>query len=457
MTDPTTSNPFARAECLALDASALPDLLAAAPPPSAGWGDGERDPMRRVEVRNGVGIVRVSGALSADESWWGESYPNLVERCTAALAAPTVRNLVIAVHSPGGDVAGLFDAMRRIRAAKAAAGKRVVAFVGSQAASAGYALASLADEIVVDEVAIVGSIGCIQQIVSRVDQLAAEGIDVRVVTSGAEKAFGHPAVPITDAAVARVRERITAAAEMLFAEVAASRPSLPVEQQRALDGGVRSGRAAVAAGLADRVGTFEGVLASLASTSPTTSAPQRAAASASTTHTRNPMHETMAALIAAKTGETDPERQLGALQAMFTKAEGYDALRAEADVAKAKAEGEAFERELAAGVAARKLSDEEALWWRAERTEGRATSASLSANLKHRAAPTLAAADPSHRDVKPPKDEARLATVDPRLSDLLAKPYATLTWDERNLLAQLDPENFERLHAAWVAAGRPAA
>jgi hypothetical protein len=142
---------------------------------------------------------------------------------------------------------------------------------------------------------------------------------------------------------------------------------------------------------------------------------------------------------------------------MFTKAEGYDALRAEADVAKAKAEGEAFERELAAGVAARKLSDEEALWWRAERTEGRATSASLSANLKHRAAPTLAAADPSHRDVKPPKDEARVVTADPRLAGLLAKPYASLSWDERNLLAQLSPDNFQRLRDAWVAAGSPSA
>lgn len=169
------------------------------------------------------------------------------------------------------------------------------------------------------------------------------------------------------------------------------------------------------------------------------------------------MNETLAALIAAKTGESDPERQLGALQALLAKAEGYDALRAEVDAQKAKAEAEAFERELAAGLAARKLDEGEAAWWRAERTEGRATAASLSANLQHRAAPTLAAADQAHRDVRPPKDEARAASPDTRLAGLLAKPYAALTWDERNLLAQLDPESFDRLHSAWVAAGRPAA
>lgn len=454
----TAQNHIARAETLALDARSLAEALAATPP-AAGWEDGERDPMKRVEVRAGVGIVRVQGLLAA-ESWWCESYPEIVERASAALASPQVRAVVLAVSSPGGDVAGLFDAMRRLRAAKTAAGKRMVAFVGSQATSAGYALASLADEIVVDEVALVGSIGCISTILSRSEQLKEEGIDVRVVTSGAEKAFGHPAVPITDAAVARVRERVDAAAEMLITEIAASRPSLVAEQQRALDGGVRQGRAAVAAGLADRIGTLESVLASLAVATNPFASPNRAsapAAQAAALTTRTIMHETMAALIAAKTGETDPERQLGALQALLAKAEGYDALRAEAEKVKAEAEAEAFERELTAGLAARKLSDEEALWWRAERAEGRATAASLGANLKHRAAPTLAAAAEAHRDVRPPKDEARTAPPDTRLAGLLAKPYAALTWDERNLLSQLDPENFDRLHSAWVAAGRPAA
>lgn len=455
----TAQNHIARAETLALDARSLSEALATVPP-SAGWEGDAVDPMKRVEVRGGVGIVRVQGFLAA-ESWWHESYPEIVARVSAALASPQVRAVVLAVSSPGGDVAGLFDAMRRIRTAKAAApDKRMVAFVGSQATSAGYALAALADEIVVDEVALVGSIGCISTILSRTEQLQQEGIDVRVVTSGAEKAFGHPAVPITDAAVARVRERVDAAAEMLIAEIATSRPSLVAEQQRALDGGVRQGRAAVAAGLADRIGTLESVLASLAVATNPFASPNRAsapAAQAAALTTRTIMHETMAALIAAKTGETDPERQLGALQALLAKAEGYDALRAEAEKVKAEAEAEAFERELTAGLAARKLSDEEAFWWRAERAEGRATAASLGANLKHRAAPTLAAAAEAHRNLRPPQDEPRAVSPDARLAGLLAKPYAALTWDERNLLAQLDPDNFDRLHTAWVAAGRPAA
>lgn len=446
----TPPNPFTRDEALALDARAL-DRALALPAPAAFAGE-ENDPMRRVEVKNGVGIVRVEGTL-ANDRWWCASYQDVVAEVGAALASPQVRAVVLALDSPGGTTSGLFDTMRRMRALKAQHGKRLCAWVASQATSAAYALASTCDEIVIDEMAGVGSIGVIAALMSRVGQLEQEGVDVRVVASGGEKTDGHPAVPITDAAVMRLKERVTMAAELLFAEVAASRPSLPVEQQKALDAGIRYGRQAVAAGLADRVGTLDALLASLAPNTNPYMAPRTGATATALTRMNNTMNEKLAALIAAKTGESDPERQYGALQALLDKAEKHDELAAKLAKIETDAETETFERTLKAGLDARKITDEEAVWWREERAAGRASARSLDANLARRVAPKLPAADPAHVGAKPPAAEAQ--TADPRLAALLAKPYGALTWDERNTLAALAPETFDRLNSAWVAAGRP--
>lgn len=460
MTTPSTStptNPFAREDVLALDARAL-DAALHLDAPSAGWAQPSADVMTRVPVKNGVAVVRVRGMLCASD-WWGETYPDVLERVGAAIGASEVRAVVLALDSPGGTTSGLFDAMRRLRTAKAAAaaaGKRLVAHVATQATSAAYGLASCCEEVVIDETACVGSIGVLSTLSSRVDQLAQEGVDVRVIASGAEKTDGHPAVPISEAAVARAQERVAALAELFFSEIAAGRPSLTVDAQRALEAGVRYGRQAIAAGLADRVGTLDALLASLAPAAPapppTTFAPRTGAMT-----TRTTMNEALAALIAAKTGETDPERQLGALQALLAKADAHDALAAELGAQRAKAEGEAFEREVAAGLAAKKLSDAEASWWREERVAGRATAQSLNANLAHRAAPSLPAADPSHLALEAPQETPRQAAASPRVAALLARPYGALSWDERNELAHLDREAHARVYDAWVHAGRPKA
>lgn len=448
----TTPNPFARDEVVALDARHLDSALTLQAP-AAYCGDSDEDPMRDVEVRHGVAIVTIRGLLSND-GWWCETYQDVVRRMEASLASRDVRAVVMDVESPGGTTSGLFDAMRRLRSLKAAAGKRVVAYCGAQGTSAAYGLMSVADEIVIDETAGVGSIGTIGSLTSRVEQLKQSGVDMKIVASGTEKTDGHPAVPISKAAVGRLEERVAAVNAIFLAEVAAGRPALTVAQMEALDAGVRYGRAAVAAGLADRLGTLDGLLASLAPPAPPNpyAAPRTGALAPPT---RMNMNEKTAALIAAKTGESDPERQHGALQALLDKAEKYDALSAKVEKIEKDAADAEFERTVKKGLDARKISDDEAAWWREEYAAGRASARSLDANLSKRAAAKLAAADPAHLDAKQPQDEARTAATSPRVAQLLAKPYGALSWDERNELGALDPQAHERTFAAWVEAGRP--
>jgi ClpP class serine protease len=326
MTDPLADlrRSDAHARWLSADLLALrPDAAAqitAGPVFFAGWMDDEEDDEEDPGycVENGVAIVPIEGALMDRAGWWWDGYDEIQQRCEAAHADPNVRAVMLDMDSPGGMVAGLFDCMRALRAAKASSRKRMVAWVGSGAYSAAYGLASTCDEIVISDTAGVGSVGVIASLTSRVDQFAQDGIDVRVVSSGVEKTDGHPAIPISDAAVNRLNARVAELAGMFFSEVGIGRAALTADALRALDGGVRYGRASIAAGLADRIAGRSALLAELAMTpAPQTvnPAPQRGtnAAPFGRASRPNAMNEQqLAALAAAFGGETDPDKIVAA-------------------------------------------------------------------------------------------------------------------------------------------------
>lgn len=337
MTDPLTDlrRADAHARWLSADAVAMrPESaaqLASQPVHFAGWMDDEEDDDEGpgYELVGGVAVVPVSGALMDRAGWWWDGYDEIQKRCEAAHADPAVRAVMLDLDSPGGMVAGLFDCMRALRAAKMKSGKRTVAWVASGAYSAAYGLASTCDEIVTSDTGGTGSVGVIASLMSRVDQLAQDGVDVRVVSSGVEKTDGHPAVPISDAAEGRMRARVDELAGMFFAEVGAGRSALTPEALRALDGGVRYGRAALAAGLSDRVSTRAALLAELsASTAPaTTTAPARGITSAPGRASRtNAMNEQqLAALASAVGGETDPDKIVAHVTGLVTRLAGAEA------------------------------------------------------------------------------------------------------------------------------------
>lgn len=330
MTDPLSDlrRADAHARWTAADALALrPEAaaqLAAAPVLCAGWMDDDEDEERPgYEVVNGVAVVPVEGALMDRAGWWWDGYDAIAARVEKAHADASVRAVMLDLDSPGGMVAGLFECMAALRAARAASGKRMVAWVGSGAYSAAYSLASVCDEIATGVTAGTGSVGVIASLVSRAAQLTAEGVDVRVVSSGVEKTDGHPALPISDAAEGRLRARVGELSAMLFDEVRMGRAGLTTDGLTALDGGVRYGRAAVAAGLSDRVTTRAALLAELATTtSPATktNAPRGTTAAPAGRASRTNMDDTLLAAIAAATGETDPAKAAAAIDSLKTRA-----------------------------------------------------------------------------------------------------------------------------------------
>lgn len=224
----------------------------------------EEPARREVQTLGDTAIVEILGPLAQRKSWW-DSYEEIVERVDVACASNAGR-IVMRIDSPGGELYGCFDAARAIRSKCAAAGKKLIAFVDGDACSAAYALACAASRIVVSETSFVGSIGVME---SRVDVTGADariGDRYAIVTSGARKADRHPHVAINDAELASTQTRVESLAAVFYDLVAEMRPGLSRKSIRALDAGVLHGAAAVRAGLADQVASFDALLESRGNT-----------------------------------------------------------------------------------------------------------------------------------------------------------------------------------------------
>lgn len=210
----------------------------------------------------GAVIVDVCGPLEQHKHPYWDSYEEIAERVDAACRT-SARAVVLRVDSPGGDVAGCFETAERLRAMCDAAGKGLFAYVNGSACSAAYALACRAQSITMSMTSLVGSIGVLS---CREDYSAynlARGLRVALVTSGARKADGHPDAPITDAELAQTQVIVDSMAQMFWDMVALGR-GLTAEAVAQLEAKVFHGSAAVAAGLADQVGTLDELLAMIA-------------------------------------------------------------------------------------------------------------------------------------------------------------------------------------------------
>ncbi|MGE4519040.1 MAG: S49 family peptidase, partial [Desulfobacteraceae bacterium] len=101
--------------------------------------------------RHNIGVIEISGIIFESESVI-ESLKNFRER-------KDIEAVVLRINSPGGGVAPsqeIYEAVKRLSEKK-----KVVASLGSVAASGGYYIASAADKIITNPGTITGSIGVI--------------------------------------------------------------------------------------------------------------------------------------------------------------------------------------------------------------------------------------------------------------------------------------------------------
>jgi signal peptide peptidase SppA len=252
---------------LAIAPRALETLLAASRVTLAPPGESATRGRGYAVTDAGIAVVPVLGPLVARGDWltelFGASvYGEIGDAVEAALADPSVRGVVMEIDSPGGEVAGMFDLADRLGALRQSAGKPLWAVASESATSAAYAIASAAERIYVPRTGEVGSIGIVAAHVDQSGSDAKAGLAWTFIHAGARKLDGNPHEPLSDPARAAIQADVDALYGELVGLVARNRNLTP-EAVRATEAAIYRGRAGVALGLADRIGTVETALAEM--------------------------------------------------------------------------------------------------------------------------------------------------------------------------------------------------
>jgi len=275
-------------------------------------------------VVDGIAVIEISGVLIHRGSWIGQSsgqtsYEGIAAQIEAAARDPTVRGVALEIDSFGGEVAGVFDLADRIRALRR--DKPVWAFVAEHAFSAGYALASQADRILLPRTGAVGSIGVVVMHAELSGQLDQDGMRVTLIHSGRHKVDGNPYEPLPAEVRGDIQREIDVL-RFLFGETVAAGRSVRLSQEAALatEAATYRGADAIASGLADEVtdlargfASFQQLVANTPALSPART--QRASrphpkqeAHMATKHDQDdPLQDAIDAAPNAPDGETDAE------------------------------------------------------------------------------------------------------------------------------------------------------
>lgn len=218
-------------------------------------------------VSNGVGIITITGSLVNRGAWVGASsgltsYEGIQHQIKSAMTDDAVKSVILDMHSPGGEAVGAFETAALVR--ELAAQKRTVAVINGMAASAAYAIPSGATEIVTTETGVGGSIGVVLLHADYSRALANEGINPTLIFAGAHKVDANPFEALSAEVKSDLQDEVNAFYDLFIKTVAKGRGSrLTAAAARKTEARTFIGQAAVDAGIADRLGSFESVLTEL--------------------------------------------------------------------------------------------------------------------------------------------------------------------------------------------------
>ncbi|UGX97391.1 S49 family peptidase [Bradyrhizobium barranii subsp. barranii] len=219
----------------------------------------------RATRRGNVAVIDVAGPLfkraNLMTTFCGATAYETVRRdLQAAMDNASIRSILLNIHSPGGEAAGVAELATAINEVRGK--KPIVSYAGDQAASAAFWLGTASDEFIIGPAAALGSMGVVAGYRDTSAQDAARGIKTIEFVSSQSP---YKRVDInTQEGRDRVQARVDAMAAV-FVETVAKYRGVSVEHalEHFGQGDVLIGKAAVDAGMADGVATFEQVLASL--------------------------------------------------------------------------------------------------------------------------------------------------------------------------------------------------
>jgi signal peptide peptidase SppA len=263
-----------------------------------------------------IAIIPVYGVIAPrmnlmSELSGGTTFERLSGQLAEATGDKTVKNIVLDIDSPGGNVAGATEFAHEVMRARTK--KPIIAQIQYTGASAAYWMAAAATEIVAAPSAKVGSIGVYAIHDDLSDAFAKLGIKRRYLAAGEGKVDGNETGPLTDEAEARLMKALREAEGMFVGDVVKGRGAgMTADRVRQeWKAHVYGAAEAKTLGMIDSIGTLNDTVTRVLSASPDAEDQRAASQLASPVDTAQ---EPLPASAQDRTGDLVLERQLFELQ-----------------------------------------------------------------------------------------------------------------------------------------------
>jgi signal peptide peptidase SppA len=232
-----------------------------------GW-DEEDDPIEKAERKpycvtdDGIAVICVEGTLVKKAGWLDAmsgmtGYDLLTVKLRDAVNDASIKGILLAMDSPGGEVGGLWDLADEIYNARSI--KPVYAIADDSAYSAAYAIASSAEKVFVTRTGGVGSIGVIAVHVDQSKMDEKIGLKYTAVYAGAHKNDFSSHAPLSDDAKSILQSEIDRCYDTFAGTVARNR-GMKESLVRKTEAKCFWGETAIAEGLADQIGNCDEAL-----------------------------------------------------------------------------------------------------------------------------------------------------------------------------------------------------
>jgi len=170
---------------------------------------------------------------------------------------PSVKALLLRIDSPGGAVAPSQEIYEEVKKLREKGEIKVVASMGSVAASGGYYIAAATDKIVANPGTLTGSIGVILELANVEGLLEKIGVKSVVIKSGANKDLGSPFRTMSPQEQKLLQSVLDDVHDQFIEAVAEGRGMSEEEVRPLADGRIFSGRQAKEMGLVDELGNLQ--------------------------------------------------------------------------------------------------------------------------------------------------------------------------------------------------------
>ncbi len=203
-------------------------------------------PSQGISFGSRIGVITIEGMIASPEP--------ILKQLIEFKKDSRIKAIILRINSPGGGVAPSQEIYREVR--RTAKTKKVIASLGTVAASGGYYIAAGADKIVASPGTISGSIGVIMEFFQLEELLKKIGVGLEVIKTGEFKDIGSPHRKMSD----RDRELVSGLTQEVqnqFVEAIAQGRNLNPEKVREIaDGRILSGARCKQLGLVDMLGNF---------------------------------------------------------------------------------------------------------------------------------------------------------------------------------------------------------